>query len=526
MLFGRTNAYKRNDLETKTKMLMNHALRYAADGFAVFPCRLNGKEPLGSLVPNGCLDATTDTETIKGWWAKCPNANIGLATGMKNGLAVVDLDGMEGINSGKSMGLMSSVVALTGNGRQLFYADPEAKLKNSVKKLAAGVDTRGSGGYVIVPPSLHPNGKRYSWLGQPLSRKALPPLPSMFAAGNASDTATFSTVRKANPPNWMDEAIAKLRDGHVHNNLISVLGKFRTANFSEEATYSLLKPHALENGQPFEGLRDKIAEIWKRYSVATTMSGSTEDIDQFLDQITEVDWICKPFFAKKSIGFVVGLPETLKTWLLIDLAIECARDSGLWLGKFPISPSRVLFIDQERFKGETQRRFNAMIAAKGLTRTELKGKLSIKCGTTIRLDLEESFQAFKRELLATRPEVVIVDSFATFHNSPENDRMAIQQVLNKIKGLRDEIGCSFVFINHENKSAYPNGEPAGEPHMGTMAGSVGVGAAAEFCLTVRKVEQGTSIVWHTKSTLATASKSFYATVKDVENGIEVRALED
>jgi hypothetical protein len=503
-------------------MLMNSALKYAADGFAVFPCRPQGKEPLGSLVPNGCLDATTDAEIIKGWWMKCPNANIGLATGPKSGLAVVDLDGPAGVTSGNWLHLSSPITALTGNGKQLFYADTEGKLRNSVKKIAEGIDTRGANGYVVAPPSLHPNGKRYAWAGQPLARIHLSPLPALFLS--EMPVQSQSTIRK--PDSWMSVALEELKKGHVHNTLISVLGKFRTHGFTEDDTYKLLQPYALENGQPFEGLRDKITEIWRRYQPATTMSGGTEDIDQFLDQITEVDWICKPFIAKKSFGFVVGLPETLKTWLLADLAIECAKPSGLWLGRFPTTPSTVLFIDQERFKGETQRRFNALLAAKGLKKSDLRGRLSIKCGTTIRLDLEESFQAFKRELLSTRPGIVIVDSFATFHNSPENDRMAIQQVLNKIKALRDEIGCSFAFINHENKFAYPNGEPQGEPHMGTMAGSVGIGAAAEFCLTVRKVEDGTSIVWHTKSSLAQKHNSFYATIKDVENGIEVKALED
>src|ERR1700674_4232243 len=116
-------------------MLMNHALRYAADGFAVFPCRPKGKEPLGSLVPNGCLDATTDVETIKGWWQKCPDANIGIATGPKSGIAVVDVDGLKGAISANQLHLYSNITALTGNGRQLFYADIEGKLRNSVKKL-------------------------------------------------------------------------------------------------------------------------------------------------------------------------------------------------------------------------------------------------------------------------------------------------------------------------------------------------------------------------------------------------------
>ncbi len=535
---------------------MQIALSYAADGFAVFPvyeperhhggiicsCPAGDADMIGDRkhskgkhprTHNGVSDATTDVNQIKEWWTKWPDASIGIATGSKSRIFVVDLDGAVGISSGLRLGLSSPVTALTGNGKQLFFADTEARLKNSVKKLAPGMDTRGEGGYVVVPPSLHPNGKRYAWQSSPLRRSLLPPIPMSLVnviAGSSSvekyldgTVNPASTIRRKED-GWIADALEQMKRGHIHNTLISVLGKFRSHYFTEEDTFKLLQPYALVNGQPFEGLRDKITEIWKRYQLPA-VTGSTEDIDQFLNEMTEVEWICKPFIAKKSIGFVVGLPETMKTWLLMDMAVECARPSGLWLGRFPISPSKVLFIDQERFKGETQRRLNALIAAKGLTAADLKGRLSIKCGTTIRLDLEESFNAFKRELLQIRPEIVMIDSFATFHNSPENDRMAIQQVLNKIKALRDEIGCSFCFINHENKAAYPNGEPQGEPTMGTMAGSVGIGAAAEFCLTVRKVEAGTSIVWHTKSTLTSANKSFYTSIKDVDDGIEIKALD-
>jgi hypothetical protein len=502
---------------------MQHALNYAKEGFAIFPCRPKGKEPMGSLVPNGCLDATTDADTIKGWWTRCPSANIGMVTGIKSGLAVIDLDGPTGAMSGNTLRLSSSATALTGNGRQLFYSDTEGKLRNSVKKVADGLDTRGEGGYVIVPPSLHPNGKRYAWLGQSLKRSMLPPLPIIF-----TEKAQPESRGLRKPEGWIGAALEEMRKGHVHNTLVSVLGKFRSHNFSEEDAYRLLQPHALLDGRPYAGLRDKIAEIWKRYQPGTATQGSSrsETIDAFLEDIKEVDWICKPFVAKKSIGFVAGLPETLKTWLCTDLAVECARESGLWLGLFPVTRCRTLFIDQERWKGETQRRFSSVIAAKGLSRSGLKDTLSLKSGTTIRINIDSSYQAFRTELLEMRPDLVIIDSFATFHTSPENDRTEIQKVLERIKELRNEIGCTFLFINHETKYAYPNGDEKGEPNMGTMAGSVAIGAAAEFCLIVRKVEDNTSVVHHVKSTLAQKAKAFYASVVDVPEGIVVRGLND
>ena len=522
--------------------MMNNALLYAADGFSVFPvyepvlgspvvdgllccscskyaCR--GKHP---RTANGCLDATTDSDTIKGWWTKWPNASIGIATGKVSSVSVVDLDGPEGIASGRRLGLRSTVSVLTGNGEQFYYADPNGLLGNSVKKLSIGMDTRGNGGYVVAPPSLHPNGKRYAWKTVPLSRTALSPLPVNLEVRESMPSGTMSTLRK--PSDWIADALGDMRKGHVHNTLISVLGKFRNHNFSEEDTYRLLQPHALLDGKPYEGLRTKISEIWKRYQPGPAVQGPSrsESIDTFLTDIKEVDWICKPFIARKSIGFVAGLPETLKTWLCADLAVECTRETGLWLGLFPVTNCKTLFIDQERWKGETQRRFSSILSAKNLSRESLKGNLFLKSGTTIRLNIDSSFQAFRTELLEMRPDLIIIDSFATFHTAPENDRSEIQKVLERIKELRNEIGCTFMFVNHETKMAFPNGEPQGEPTMGTMAGSIGIPASAEFMLTVRKVEDNTSMVWHTKSTLAQKAKPFYASVVDVPEGIVVRGI--
>jgi hypothetical protein len=308
--------------------------------------------------------------------------------------------------------------------------------------------------------------------------------------------------------------------GNRDTTFARVVGKLHTGGLAPNAIRTLLLPHATRCG--YEEL-DKTIRSITRYSRETTEGEKCgEDVETFLQEGEPVKWICPGIIAKGTLGFVAGLPETLKTWLLADLAIECAQGSGSWLGVFPVNAGKVLFIDQERFKGETQRRFRNLLSAKGLSANSLKGSLFIRCGTTTRLDLEASFRAFRSELLELRPDLVIVDSFATFHTRNDNDRQAIQPVLEAVKQLRTEIGCTFIFIDHESKAVFQDKELEEAPSAFRMVGSVGKAAAAEFVLTVRKYDDHTSTVWHTKSTLGPTVPCFNITIEDIAGGTVIK----
>src|SRR5262249_125364 len=70
----------------------------------------------------------------------------------------------------------ATVVSLTGGGgRHLLFAHPGRTIRNKVG-LRPGLDVRGDGGYIVLPPSLHASGNRYVWERDP-GRAPLPPLP-------------------------------------------------------------------------------------------------------------------------------------------------------------------------------------------------------------------------------------------------------------------------------------------------------------------------------------------------------------
>lgn len=138
------------------------AHRYAEAGIPVFPCVAEGKRP---LTKRGFHDASTDPRQITRWWARWPRANIGVPTGHASGLEVVDVDvhgairGFAAFELSRREGLThrwAAFVRTPSGGVHAYYpADPE-RAQPSWQAARAGIDFRGAGGYVIVPPSITP----------------------------------------------------------------------------------------------------------------------------------------------------------------------------------------------------------------------------------------------------------------------------------------------------------------------------------------------------------------------------------
>lgn len=147
--------------------LLEYALQYAGRGWKVFPLKPRSKMPLISKAAggNGYHDATSDPALVTKWWTGNPSANIGLATGA-SGLVVLDADGPEGVAllhriSGGA--LPRTLAQRTGRaaGLHIFYRG--TGIKSSQVKGEA-LDVRGSSGYVVLAPSIHPSGAIYAFV--------------------------------------------------------------------------------------------------------------------------------------------------------------------------------------------------------------------------------------------------------------------------------------------------------------------------------------------------------------------------
>lgn len=152
--------------------LVEWALWYAAQGWPVFPCTVD-KKP---RVKGGFKSASTETTTIESWWSQWPDASIGCPTGPCSGFWVLDIDLPAGPTSladleDKHGTIPDTLTQTTGSGgRHYLFPWPEDRaIRNSAKQLAPGIDVRGDGGYIILPPSNHPDGNAYAWNGSPLA---------------------------------------------------------------------------------------------------------------------------------------------------------------------------------------------------------------------------------------------------------------------------------------------------------------------------------------------------------------------
>lgn len=145
--------------------LRNSALEHADRGWHVLPLRPRSKAPLGQLVPNGLKNASADLAQVFRWWERAPAANVGLVCG-PSGLVVLDVDPRNGGDDSlheleRQLGpLPATPRALTGGGGEhYFFRHPRVPLR---PVLADGLDLKDHG-YVLLAPSVHPNGRRYEW---------------------------------------------------------------------------------------------------------------------------------------------------------------------------------------------------------------------------------------------------------------------------------------------------------------------------------------------------------------------------
>lgn len=188
--------------------MLEYALGYLMDRWPIFPvCFATGK---GRCIQHGaCTNAgkrplvewkryqtelPTDADVAR-WWGGNAQANIGMATGELSGVVVLDADSGEAWKEILRRGPTNTPSVRTGKpgGVHFHFRHPGVDVSNFAGKLA-GIDFRGDGGYVLLPPSQHASGPRYRWIEgtQSLDHAAVPGwlMELLTATPSANGTAS------------------------------------------------------------------------------------------------------------------------------------------------------------------------------------------------------------------------------------------------------------------------------------------------------------------------------------------------
>lgn len=167
------------------RTLADWAVLYAVRrNWAVFPLKPRDKVP---VTAHGFKAASGDPGMVADLWdAAGSSCNIGMATGEASGVWVLDVDAKAPVVREGEPAPMTGLAALamleerhgplpetrtvttSSGGRHVYFRIPAGRVirnRGSMKVggVKTGLDVRGEGGYVVLPPSVHPNGTVYEW---------------------------------------------------------------------------------------------------------------------------------------------------------------------------------------------------------------------------------------------------------------------------------------------------------------------------------------------------------------------------
>lgn len=259
------------------------AAAYAALGWPTFPLYAPGSGPSGCDCQKACgkdaakhprtihglSDASTDPDVIARWWRMWRDANIGIATGARAGILVLDVDPKNGGDASLSELLgrhgpfpATPCVHTGGGGLHYYFAHPGGVVPNSAGRIAPGIDIRGDGGYVVAPPSQHISGQTYTWA------EACPATPPpMWLSGKIRNRGP----EPQRPRIHVETVLAGLPAGERDDGIFRLACKLRRADVPRDVAEDLVLRAARACSPPFpekDALR-KVESAYGRYRPAT-----------------------------------------------------------------------------------------------------------------------------------------------------------------------------------------------------------------------------------------------------------------
>ena len=392
------------------------------------------------------------------WWTQHPDSNIAVITGKISNLIVIDIDHESAFDLLEKHGIylkrITTAVAKTHRGYQYFFNYHSAIKQRNFD----GGEIRTDGHYVVIPPSVHPEGTQYTWEHSPFD-VGIADIPESLIKFTSTNENAKSTIT--------DNAVIPM--GLRNNTLTSRAGTMRRQGADYE---EILADISVRNKRCDLPLTAKeittIAESVSRYPtenangspgiIGPAMSWECLTTEDIYSQRPPVEFILEGIFVEPSLNMIYGRPGDLKTMLGIYIAASIANGSGC----FPPYPGHsgktlqtqqapVIWLDADMGKRRVLDRFAAIGSGINLSND---APISIYSMPTPWPD----FNNFKHaELLCTyieerRAKFVVIDNLANVKGDADENSAGMAKVLSNLRWVMEKTESIILLIHHPNKS--------------------------------------------------------------------------
>lgn len=410
-----------------------------------------GKRPLVRWAPY--QDRLPDLREIRAWQRKYPDANLGIVTGAVSGLVVVDVDptGLATLEQWEPS-LPETWRARTGRGGvHLYFRHPGDEIR-SATGLLPGVDVRGDGGFVVVPPSLHRSGERYEW--------TTPPTAADLADPPAWLLALLTQARdNARPPGFrLPEHIPP---GARNATLYRFARSLRLRGMSEAEVFAALEVANARAEPPLP--EDELAEITSKafaqgdYAHPQGKEGSPSPKGLARAQVVrlsevepqEVEWLWAGRVPRGKLTLIVGDPDTGKSFLSLDLIARLTVGRP-WPDGEPAPLGNAILLTAEDGLADTVR---PRLDRLGGDPARVWVLEAIVQGTTQRpFNLGADLEALEREIAKTGACVVVIDPLSAYLGKADSWKDAeVRGLLGPLAALAERTGVAVAGILHLTK---------------------------------------------------------------------------
>lgn len=168
------------------------------------------------------------------------------------------------------------------------------------------------------------------------------------------------------------------------------------------------------------------------------------------DVPTAADWVIPRLVPRAGLTIVGGPPKIGKTWAVLDMAIAVASGQA-FCGHWPTFKGRVMALLEEDTRRRISMRLWRLARGRGLDPRALSGQIRLAAMAGFRLDREDMAKALEAEIVAFKPDLLLVDALSRVHSADENDRTAMRAITVPLQDLCARHGTAIGLVHHFRK---------------------------------------------------------------------------